>query len=318
MIYFKFGRAGITCIFSVLLAIAVLTVASCKKEYVKYPYNQIEQFTIQDANGISLKATILDNEIMVYYPPFQTIPDFITPQITVSDHAVIAPASGTKVAFSNSTIFKVKAQDGSIKTYTLKPMINNPRPVFDIDPSIRIWSYINISGEYLVADTNQTKLLLIDKNNKEIKIQATAFTTFTAIHLVANLPLSIDTGNYKVKLVTNGQAIVKGPIHFDIPYLTLAIPEDIKTVKRGQNLLITSTDGSLKYYKNLLSNKVSVYNSLEGKMLSMDVTITDAGIQVHIPADFPLLNIESVIIFDKNGDSYGSVDRYGDGVKVTE
>ncbi|MBB6107951.1 hypothetical protein SAMN05421821_101134 [Mucilaginibacter lappiensis] len=318
MIYFKSGRPGITRIFSILLVIAVLAVSSCKKEYVKYPYNEIEQFTIQDATGVSLKATILGNDIIVYYPPFQAVPDFITPQITVSDQAVVEPASGTKVAFKNSTTFKVKAQDGSVKTYTLKPMLNNPQPVFDVDPAIRVWSYVNLSGEYLVPDTSRTQLSLIDKNNKEIKISGASFTTFTATHLVANLPLSVDTGNYKIKLVTNGQAVIKGPFHIDIPYLILAIPENIKTVKRGQDLLITSADGSSKYYKNILDSKASVYNSADGKNYSFDITITDTGIRAHIPADFPLLNIQSINIFDKSGNSYGSVDRWGDGVQVTE
>ncbi|MDN5288817.1 MAG: hypothetical protein JWR38_5091 [Mucilaginibacter sp.] len=312
MIYFKSGRLY----FLLSLLVAVFVISSCKKEYVKYPYNDIERFTVKDANGAELKASIEGTDIIIYYPPFQVVPDLISPTITVSDRAVVEPASGTQVSFKTGVTFKVKAQDGSIKTYTLKPAINQPNPVFTVGDS-RLGDVLVLSGEYMVPDTSRTKLYIVDKNNKETQLPGSSFTEFTASQLVANLPTSIDTGSYQVKLKTNSLIQLKGPIHIAPPGLLLGIPATVTMVKRGGILTITSDDGSLKYYKQIFA-KASISIDIFTEKPVTIVSITDKEINLQIPADFPLIKIESIYLYDKNDVMYGIVDRSGNGIQVTE
>ena len=312
MIYFKSGRLY----FLLSLLVAVFVISSCKKEYVKYPYNDIERFTIKDASGTEIKASIEGSDIIVYYPPFMAVPDFINPQITVSDGAVIEPASGAQVAFTTGVTFKVKAQDGSVKTYTLKPAINQPDPVFEVGDS-RLGDVIGLTGEYIIPDTTRTKLSIIDKNNKETLLPGSSFTEFTASHLVANLPISIDTGAYRVKLKTGSLILIKGPIHLGPPALMIGIPETVTTVKRGGTLTITSNDGSLKYYKQVFVKASISIDIFTDKPVNI-ISITDTEIKLQIPADFPLIKIESIYLFDKNDVPYGTIDRSGNGIQVTE
>ena len=312
MIYLKSGRLY----FLLSLLVAVFVISSCKKEYVKYPYNDIERFTVKDANGAEIKASIEGSDIIVYYPPFQVVPDFISPTIAVSDRAVVEPASGAQVAFKAGVTFKVKAQDGSVKTYTLKPAINQPSPVFEVSDS-RLGDIIGLSGEYMIPDTSRSKLYIIDKNNKEIQLPGSSFTEFTASHLVANLPTSIDTGSYRVKLKTGSLIQIKGPIHLGPPALVIGIPETVNTVKRGGTLTITSDDGSLKYYKQVFIKATISIDIFTEKPVTI-ISITDKEIKLQIPTDFPLIKIESIYLYDKNDSIYGTIDRSGNGIQVTE
>lgn len=312
MIYFKSGRLY----FLLSLLATIFVISSCKKEYVKYPYNEIEQFTIQDATGANLKATIVGTDIIVYYPPFQVVPDFISPTITVSEKASVSPASGTKITFKTGAAFKVTAQDGSIKTYTLKVASNQPAATFTVSDT-KIGESLSIQGEFIVVDTNRTKLFLVDKNNKDIKLPASLFDKFTAANLNLTVPSFVDTGFFKVKLLTDNKPVIKGPIHIGPPQLLIGIPETVTTVKRGGILTITSDDGSLNYYKQVLvraSISVDIFTDKPANIIS----ITDKEIKLQVPVDFPLIKIESIYLFDKNDGIYGSIDRSGNGIQVTE
>jgi hypothetical protein len=315
MIYFKL-RSGSAYILA-LTIMAVLTFSSCKKESVKYPYNNIERFTIKDANGAELKASIENDNIILYYPPFQMVPDFINPAIVVSEKSTVEPASGTKVAFKDGVTFKVKAQDGSVKTYVLKRYVNDPAPQFEANTDAKIGDYIRLTGEFMIPDTNRTKLYLVDKNNKEIKVQGLAFENFTASGLSALLPATIDTGIYKIKLVTDNQPLMKTNFHIAPPFLRILISPNMTTVKRGGELILVSSDNSLKYYKNNI-DRMTVYVDLRN---SKDVTITsitDSEIRLRIPADFPLINIEYAGLYFKNNPEVMYISQEGGGVQVTE
>ncbi|MGN8068468.1 hypothetical protein [Mucilaginibacter sp. 22184] len=311
MIYFKSGRL---CFLLSLLA-AVFVISSCKKEYLKYPYNDIERFTIKDANGTEIKASIEGSDIIVYYPPFMAVPDFINPQITVSERAVIEPASGAQVAFKTGVTFKVKAQDGSVKTYTLKPAINQPNPAFEVGDS-RLGDVLVLFGEYMVPDASRTKLYIVDKNNKETQLPGSSFTEFTASRLIANIPISIDTGSYRVKLKTGSLIQLKGPIHIAPPDLSLVVPATITTVKRGGTLSITSDNGSLKYYKQIFVRATMSIDIFTEKPVNI-VSITNDEIKLQVPIDLPLIKIENIYLYDKNDTLYG-IDRSGNGIQVTE
>lgn len=185
------------------LAICLLILfTACKKEDPDYPYKDITGFSIRDAEGSELKATIYNGEIIVYWPPFQAVPDSITPQIILSDRAVVSPASGEQVPFNVNTVFTVKAQDGSVFTYRLKPVINQPVPYI-------VWNAPGpvpqpdgestfFTGDYFIADTTQTALYFIDSTGREIPAVITEINS-SFINIIYP---ALAIGNYHVKLVT--------------------------------------------------------------------------------------------------------------------
>jgi hypothetical protein len=146
-------QTSISNFYAFTLLIWVLAgLSACKKEYPALPYNDIEQFTIKDAAGNDIKASIDGTDIIVYFPPFQTVPDSISPAITVSGGATVQPASGTKVPYKNGTIFEVKAADGSTKTFRLKVLVNQPAPSIEVGDTQLDYG-LTIAGEYLLPDT---------------------------------------------------------------------------------------------------------------------------------------------------------------------
>lgn len=207
--------------FNVLMIAALLFLSACKKEYADYPYHNILSFSIKNADGSASKAVITDQDITLYWPPFQKVPDSITPVIQVAERATISPASGTKVAFKETTKFTVTAQNGSKTVYTLKPTVNQPVPyITDISPA---FSYdfngtkvfqpnaeLAISGDYFIADTLLTKVYLTVEGSQDIKVPYEAIAT-TQINagLVSGM---IKTGvPFKIKLITGIRTILSGP-----------------------------------------------------------------------------------------------------------
>jgi len=303
MIYFKSRSGGHFIGALLIILITVLAFSSCKKDYVKYPYNDIERFVIKDANGADLKASIENDNIIVYYPPFQTVPDFINPQITTSDRATVEPASGTKVAFKTGTAFKVKAQDGTVKTYTLKTYLSAPTPTFTIsDLPYRLGTDVYLTGEFMNPDTTISKLYMVSQTNKEIQIHSSSFTQFTASTLFFTIPTSVDTGSYRIKLKTGDQILTKGPIHLDPPFLILNVPANTTTVKRGAELVLQPVNGSLKYYTSQISSQAVFYKPTA---ISVNVTsITNAELKLTIPTNFPLGDINFISLKFKDGTEY--------------
>lgn len=113
-----------------LLAIFIFAITcwSCKTEYPNLPYNDIESFSIQDGSGNTLSASIVDDQIILYWPPLIEQPESITPTIKVSELATVTPASGTSVQLQSDKpiTYTVRAQDGSSKNYTLTFKYNQP------------------------------------------------------------------------------------------------------------------------------------------------------------------------------------------------
>jgi hypothetical protein len=284
--------SSISNFYLLILLVVTLILPSCKKEYPDLPYNFIEQFTIKDAAGNDLKASVEGNNIILYYPPFQIVPDSITPAITVSEGATVEPASGSKVPFKDGTTFQVKAADGNIKSYTLKALVNQPTPSVEVFDT-QLDMVLVIVAEYLLPDTTQTRLFLIDTQNKETRMQAATFTEFSASRIVAPIPAGIDTGLYLVKVISGTQHIVKGPIKIDRPSLQADLPQG--TVKRGGELILVNTNNSLKYYRNDISQKAQI-NYGRRDFVDADVTVTNTEIKIKVPANYPSATISGVTL----------------------
>ena len=130
------------------ISMLALTCWSCKTEYPSLPYNDIESFSIQDADGKILSASIVNDQIILYWPPLVEQPENITPTIKVSELATITPASGTPIKLQSEKpiTYTVRAQDGSSKNYTLTFQYNQPI----VQATFNSLS----SGQYYITDPN--------------------------------------------------------------------------------------------------------------------------------------------------------------------
>lgn len=287
-----------------LACLIAILAYSCKKEYTKYPYNDIEKFVITDNNGAELKAAIQDNKIIIYFPPFQTLPDSIKPRITVSDRAVISPASGTKLPFKPGLIYTVTAQDGSTKSYELQSAINQP-PISFVTSDTRLGTTLLLNGEYFVPDTIHTKLYLIGKDKKEIKVPGNVFTTLTASAIVANLSakLGVDTGKYSVKLVSGQRTAIQGPISIAEAVQKFSYPA-ITTIRRGEEYSVKDTSGYAMIIKKFGAsiNRGVLLNVNNNTRVPVVVTkLTGDEFAFRIPADCPLGFFQIVYMTNENG-----------------
>jgi hypothetical protein len=280
----------------------MLASASCKKEYPAFPYHQIERFTVKDSAGNNLQASVINNEIIVYWPPFQSRPDSITPTIQLSERAVVSPASGIKVAFATSTVYTVKAEDGSTQVYRLKPAINQP-PLTNMritTTSFRINATLAVFGEFIVADTAVTRLYLVNKNNTEIPVPVSQVTKIHTAGIYFTVPFSnaIDTGTYQLKIVNNNRTATVGPFQLLMPSMATAdftFPPNSGTVKRGNALTIQVTGGSQKYYGGKFS--YAIFRAATGANININVsTQSSSEISFAIPADFPAGALQQIIV----------------------
>lgn len=186
--------------------------SSCKKEYPDLPYNDIEAFTIPDANGKPLHAVIKGEEIIIYWTPLKDEPEFITPTIQISEQAKISPASGEKVTYNEDTKYTVTAQNGEKKTYTLRTEGGQPPPYFSlVNPTaFKFNNDFNIQGDYFLPNTENTKLYLV-QGSKETEITDINRITNSSITMYVPVTLDIDTGQYHIKLVTGKRTVSNGP-----------------------------------------------------------------------------------------------------------
>lgn len=206
--------------FNVLIIATLFIFSACKKEYADYSYSNILSFSIKNTDGTSSKAAITAHEITLYWPPFQTVPDSITPNIQLAERATISPASGTKVAFKETTKFTVTAQNGSKTVYTLNPSINQPIPY--ITEISKFFSYdfngtkvffpnaeLQISGDYFVADSLLTNVYLTVEGSKDINVPY--YYVSTSGIGAGEVSEMIKTGvPFKVKVVTGSRTILSG------------------------------------------------------------------------------------------------------------
>lgn len=274
-----------------ILCLLLFVTSACKKEYPSLPYSEIINFTIKDNNGASIKAAIENNEITLYWPPEQTVPENISPVITVSDKATIKPASGTTVKFDENTAFTVTAEDGKTTTYKLKPVVNATKPYIS---SVSVLDYngyfyteintdITINGDYFNTNPDLTKVYFINNDNAEIPA---TISNLTAIRADAS---TTAPGLYqKVKIVSNNRSftidktfeiLAKSPA----PRLAVSPVAAPVTLKQGQEFTWTGGENmgkvTLVQIRNSVTRVIVPLTLLEAK---------DSGWLLKVPADFPI------------------------------
>ncbi|MFZ4861057.1 hypothetical protein ACL9RF_02640 [Sphingobacterium sp. Mn56C] len=153
----------------------------CKKESPSFPYKDLLRFSVNDAQGKPLVAAIHGNAIILYWPPEQKVPESITPELKVSDRAHIFPASLSKVPFVDGTTFTVTAEDGTTQVYTLKKVVNQPKPYVKDEGNTyglhqkngKFYSVVSeeirFFGDYFNPEDGQLKVFLQTADGKEVE-----------------------------------------------------------------------------------------------------------------------------------------------------
>lgn len=282
-----------------LLLFCLLSLFSaCKKEYEDFPYADIVSFTIKDADGNPLKAVIDEKNLTIYWPSGQAVPDNIVPTIVVSERANVSPASGQSVAFKETTRFVVTAQNGTTKEYLIKKVINQPLLKINISSGISVYntknfvnrgSNINVTGDNIIANKEQTKAFLVNTaNNTEKEI---AIATITPIALSVTVDNTIPDGTYQLKIVS-GQRSVVFERAFGVtdsrPVITPIELSAIKlTLKLGEEFVLNGTN------RIELVNKFSISNAATKQTYDLIIKETKTGqLTLKVPDNLPTGNYD--------------------------
>jgi len=269
-----------------------LLFGACKTEYPDLPYAEIETFTIEDAHGELLQAVIKDEEIIIYWTPLEEEPETIRPAISVSQGATVSPASGEAVPYSAATTYTVTAQDGSKKTYTLRPEGGQPIPYLNALPSTEI--YINaafsISGDYFLPDADRTKVYLV-ADNQEYELMEVNQLTNSRIRPFIPITTELDTGYYEVKVVTGRYTLMaQERIHLNAPILSTLLDRTKlpSNLSPGQTFSVYFTqEEALKFYQEEdFTARMEYSNNTPVRNFDPKVTFVSATeIQMTIPTD---------------------------------
>ncbi|MFC6102425.1 hypothetical protein [Olivibacter domesticus] len=231
-----------------LVALVMTTFSSCKKEYADYPYNDIEEFTILDQEGNTLKAALVNDSIWLYWPPLQVIPDSISPNIIISKNATISPASGEKTPFTSGLAYTVVSENGHTKAYYLKVASNQPSATVTTPPSfITLGSTIRIRGQYFSTDTNRIKVNLIDKEQRLIPTKLESKEALSSVYISALVPIDgsvLLDEEYEVQLISGSQRFNYGPFKASLSSTGLSnigysLDQENTTIQKGSIISFT-------------------------------------------------------------------------------
>lgn len=241
--------------YTISAVFALISLTACKKEYPKLPYTTIERFIVKDASGKELKGQVQHNVIFLSWPSGQALPEFVNPEIVVSERAVVSPVSGEKVALKDGVTYTVTAEDGTKTTYTLK--VGNPQPIpyFNIivdeaykgQTVVRYGQRLKLSGDFFEA-LDKTSLYVI-KDGKEVKLNINTASFYNIQSDFLNNAL--EKGIYYVKLVTGSRTVTDKNKTFVVaePAQTPVFTTASVSAKRGQEFTITGNN--LSYMTNI-------------------------------------------------------------------
>ena len=287
--------------FSIIVLIVFIATLGCKKttyEQQKKPYNNITTFVLLGYTGDSINASINNGEIIIYWAAETKAPATIQPTVIVSPGATVSPASGAEVAFNNTTVYTVTAEDGTVKTYKLKPVINKAVPrISSISPADLLWissTLLTVSGEYFLtgdtADVHVYAERMRDGFEFDLPLN---YSKLSMTNITANLPMYsdiMDTGLHKIRVKIGSRVSDDKQVNIrfpDIAYTTgvnLIFEEAGRTLVAGDSMTLKIWDdykGAVtKWYMKKFTKVVMENYVFEATAL----TQTDSTIKFRIPA----------------------------------
>ncbi|MFD1769870.1 hypothetical protein [Sphingobacterium suaedae] len=283
---------------------------SCKTEYADFPYNNIERYIVHDAKGQSLTASIVEQNIFIYWPPYQVVPKSITPIISISERATIVPASGVEINLSNQTpvAYQVTAQDGSTKTYQVHLIVN--QPLIRAVPNLPDNNYVltsgplSISTEHILTAEGSTSVYLINEQGEEEKLSLASLGV-SAINVY--IPDETTEGTYRLKVVSGIRSVVTdqfsivAPPPPSIETLVYIETPDIVDVKKGEHIdLGYQADIYEKYYQNQVSYFKITDRSRVAHQITPQYHPSDNKIRLTLPSNMGVGRLRTIQVFDKN------------------
>ena len=292
----------------VLVILTGLSLQSCEKteyDYLKRPYNDIQQFVVLGSTGDSTKSVIIGDSINIYWNPDVPLPSNITPKIVVDKNATISPASGASVPFNKNTIYTVTAENGDVKTYRLNPVLTLPVPSISSVSTPLTWlnsTQVNIFGEYFLANTQPSEIKAYMQrvsDGFEFPLQLVA-NRITNYSIVANLPdfsAEQDIGLHKLYVKAGNRVAKSVDVIFQAPSISFtnriaSLVQEGKDVHPGDSLTINyavsdSYGGKVAgYYSTKNVRTVLLYVAFDAMIEVNDLVITDSTIKFKVPETF--------------------------------
>ncbi|MBT1709022.1 hypothetical protein KK062_12345 [Fulvivirgaceae bacterium PWU5] len=282
-------------LYSAWLTMALLLATACDTEYENalYPYKELTTFSFT-ADGTLVEAAIAEGQILLYWPHTLDLPATITPQLSVSEKATIAPTSGTPIPLHDDITYTVTAEDGSTATYTVKVIVNQPPLSLD-DENPAVVSFgqpADIRGTNILLDASRTTISLIAADGEETQMEidtivdglGTGFGSNILIQLPEEGTTALDTGWYKIKVVTGVRTVTTSNavlyIRYRYPafdFITHAI-----TVHPGEAFTLTG-----EYLRQLDDARVMVQDGSEEYYSLAKVSSTPTEVTYRVPDDMP-------------------------------
>ncbi|MEN7548519.1 IPT/TIG domain-containing protein [Rapidithrix thailandica] len=203
--------------YTVLFVSFSILLSSCKDEkteIVPYPFHEIVSFILPDIDGEPLQAALSEEIIWLYWPAGKPLPEYINPEIKISEKASIQPASGEKVPLENGLKYTVTSEDKQSTTYTLKVVLNQPTPEvssFRQEVKLNGGDYFAITGKYFLP--NHTQLYFLNTDNETVEIPLS--TEHTKVDHIESLPFDqalLAPGTYQAKLLTGLHTLSIGAV----------------------------------------------------------------------------------------------------------
>lgn len=269
-----------------------LTIGACSKETVQapYPYNELQTFQVVAGVGDTIPAAISNGSIILYWPFDHPLPDSIAPLVSISEHAVVSPASGARVSLKDSVSYVVTAETGAKATYKLRVIVNQPDLLINDGTDVvgRLDATTDIGGiTYVIPDTTFTAAYLVATSGAATRCVINSFTELGANEYSINIATpAVDTGSYKLKIVSGAQTLTSERDYVKIiyPFPTVNSVTTAFTLKRGETFTLSGTNmrGMVAGRARLTGGQT--YYNLE--LAAFDLT----SVTYRIPADFPLGN----------------------------
>jgi len=289
---------------ALLLTMGITVFSACKKEYeiAPTPYTEITAFKIPYNGGKDTIVAAVDGENIYVSWPGSTewpIPETVAPIINISKNASISPASGAAIALKDGAQYQVKAQDGTIKTYTVKLSNGALLPSFqDEDTQITALvgqSNFSIPMRNLALDGSDS-LYLVNDQNKGYKLMLNKVQSGFIDFFVDQYDGSgIPAGDYYVQVINKFRTPVKSSKKFvtiasdqSLPYVYFNHTKEWQ-VKRGEIIELPArhlTKTSDIRVVNLSYTEDGAPNSLSLTFVGISDDLK--SIKVQIPEDAPV------------------------------
>ncbi|MEP2667742.1 MAG: IPT/TIG domain-containing protein [Cyclobacteriaceae bacterium] len=225
----------------------------------------------------------------------------LAPNITVSEHAFVLPASGTVQDFTNPVQYEVTAPDGSKQNYMVTVALDSTISLNLLSSTtFEQGDYVLITGDDFGTDASRIIVTFINTGTTTTT-DITTFVVFDDTAIGFLIPEDLLPGNYMIKLTIYGFEYTLNQT------LTVSVPTpeiqsiDKSTVERGQNLIITG-----EYFAES-GNIVKLNKTGSSKTLTI-VSESSTSIEVTVPIDTEAGNYSlSVTSNDKTGNSISTI-----------